>query len=68
MLETVSIAPVLQGNKAFEKNERVVVEGEYQFGNYKLAAIGANYVGSIKISFDDRISTNKFNKKNVQKF
>ena len=67
MLETVSIAPVLQGNKAFEKNERVIVEGEYHFGKFKLAAIGANYVGSIKITFDDKINTNRFYQSRIKK-
>ena len=54
-LKTVRIKNVLGGNKAFEKNERVILSGSYPLGNFKMAIVGAYNVGSIKLNFDDNI-------------
>ena len=54
-LKTVKIKSVLKGNKAFEKNERVILSGTYPLGNFKMAIVGAYNVGSILINFDKNI-------------
>lgn len=65
-MKTVRIKDVLGGNKAFEKNERVILSGSYPLGNFKMAIVGAYNVGSIKLNFDDNIQTNVFKDKEIK--
>lgn len=43
----------------FHINERVALLGEWEHGFFSMTAVGATNVGSIKIEFDEELSTNE---------
>ncbi|WAR02049.1 PISD-like protein [Mya arenaria] len=51
-----SVARWIQG--LFNLNERVVYSGSWKHGFYSYTAVGATNVGSIKVYFDEDLSTN----------
>jgi phosphatidylserine decarboxylase len=60
-----SVARWLQG--LFNLNERVVYYGQWKYGFFSMAAVGATNVGSIKVFMDDNLTTNnKLNEKNLK--
>jgi phosphatidylserine decarboxylase len=55
------VAPVVvkQVQGVFASNERVVLEGKWEHGLFALTPVGASNVGSIKLTFDPELITNK---------
>lgn len=51
-----SVARWLQG--LFNLNERVVYYGEWKYGFFSMAAVGATNVGSIRVYMDEGLTTN----------
>lgn len=46
-------------NDVLSVNERVVLHGEWRFGQMNLAAVGAANVGNIFLDFDSKLKTNR---------
>jgi phosphatidylserine decarboxylase len=44
----------------FARNERVITYIQSDFGEIALVKVGATNVGSIKVEFDDKVSTNPY--------
>jgi len=55
------VAPIVvnQVSGVFAANERVVLEGKWKHGLFALTPVGASNVGSIKLSFDPELITNR---------
>lgn len=46
--------------KVYEKNERIILEGESPLGNVKVGLVGALNVGSMSLKFDRKVRTGNF--------
>lgn len=58
---------VMKRDSVFCRNERIVINGVSENGNFCLVMVGAIIVGKIKLSFDDEIQTNIKKGSHVQK-
>ena len=59
-LKSVSKLALRYLKKVYEKNERVLIDGEWKHGKMTLGFIGAMNVGSIVLNFDKSLHTNSF--------
>ena len=64
VLKSVSKVALRYLKKVYEKNERVLIDGEWEHGRMTLGFIGAMNVGSIVLNFDKTLHTNSFSSKN----
>lgn len=59
---------VMKRDNVFCRNERIVINGSSENGNFCLVMVGAMIVGKIKLSFDDEIQTNIKKGSRIQKY
>ncbi|RUS35475.1 phosphatidylserine decarboxylase-domain-containing protein [Jimgerdemannia flammicorona] len=59
--ELFSVSPYMVKllENLFVLNERVVLNGRWQYGIFSMIPVGATNVGSIKINFDEALKTNR---------
>ncbi len=57
-LRPVKPATVYKKDSVYCRNERIVIHGESEYGNFYMILVGALFVGKTKLSFDSGLQTN----------
>ena len=63
VLKPVHKTSIKYFGKVYERNERVIVDGDWEHGKISLGFVGAVNVGSMTINFDKELKTNRFDNK-----
>ena len=63
VLKPVHKTSIRYFGKVYERNERVIADGDWKHGRISLGFVGATNVGSMTINFDKELKTNRFDHK-----